>query len=99
MKIQIISAMYTELDELIRHYPCLCDFGFEIKKEVCPRNVTIKDENGNHIKFEFDSTTKYTPYIEMNTIEDFFKLGKAVNKNLLFRDDMAIIQIADEWRK
>ena len=99
MKIKIISTEYKGLDELIKIYPCLRNFEFEIEKKVSPCSVAIRNEDGSIDNYEFDSTTTYTPLIEINTIEDFFRLGKAVNKNLLFRDDMAIIQIMDELRK
>lgn len=95
MRIKIESTVWTEIGELITHYPCLQDFGFEIERKEHPTHITIKDRDGNNVTYECSCTVSHTPYIQISTIEDFFKLGRAVNKNLLFRDDLAIIQIVD----
>ena len=96
MKIKIESQIRYDIDDLIRHYPKLVLFGFEIEKRVDPKNITVKDENGSDITYEYDCLYRYTPYIHVNTVEDIFKLGEAVNKNLTFHDDQKCIVIVDD---
>lgn len=84
-----------KIEDLIRHYPALRNFGFEIEKRVKPKTFTIKDENGSDITYEYDCTFSYIPYIHVNSVEDIFNLGKALDKNLVFHDDQTLIVIAD----
>ena len=95
MRIKIESETWCDIGDLIRHYPQLGSFGFEIEKRVDPQNVTVKDANGSNITYECGCTCKYTPYVHVDTVEDIFRLGKAVNKNLVFHDDQKCIIIAD----
>lgn len=97
MKIEIQSACWSSIEEMIRRYPQLCDFHFEIEKKVEPRFIDIKDERGKDHSFECGCSYGYTPYIHIDTIEDLFKLGQAVDKNLVIHDDQTLIVIYDTY--
>lgn len=85
MKIIIESAnMPGNIDGLIRAYPCLADFGFDIHKRADSASVVVKTSNGTERRIECSSSAVYTPYVELNTMDDLARLEKTVKKNLWF---------------
>lgn len=85
MKIIIESAyMSNNIEGLIRTYPCLADFGFDIHKRLDSANVLVKTADGSERRIEYRSLAVYTPYVELNTMDDLSRLEKAVKKNLWF---------------
>lgn len=85
MKVIIESAhMPVDIEGLVRAYPCLADFGFDIHKRVDSASVVVKTSDGTERRIECGSSTVYTPYVELNTMDDLARLEKAVKKNLWF---------------
>lgn len=85
MRVIIESVnMLGNIDGLVKAYPCLADFGFDIHKRVDSSSVVIKTVDGTERRIECSSSAVYTPYVELNTMDDLAKLGKAVKKNLWF---------------
>lgn len=106
MKIKIESAQAPhDIEHLIKAYPCLTDFGFAVDKKVSPVNVTVKNSRGEDCNFEVHGTTVYTPYIQIDSMEDMLRLGKTIKRNLLFTDEVvsfdgefsAAIRIIDRY--
>lgn len=85
MKIIIESAhMPGNIDGLIRAYPCLADFGFDIHKRADSASVVVKTSDGTERRIECSSSAVYTPYVELNTMDDLARLEKTVKTNLWF---------------
>ena len=85
MKVIIESAhMPGNIEGLVRAYPCLADFGFDIHKRADSASVMVKTADGNERHIEFRSSAVYTPYVELSTMDDLARLEKAVKKNLWF---------------
>lgn len=85
MKVIIESDhMPKDIEGLVRTYPCLADFGFDIHKRADSGSVITKTENGVERRIEFRSSAVYTPYVELNTMDDLARLEKAVKRNLCF---------------
>ena len=85
MRVIIESAhMPDNIEGLVRAYPCLADFGFDIHKRADSSSVMVRTADGNERRIEFRSSAVYTPYVELNTMDDLARLEKAVKKNLWF---------------
>lgn len=95
MKIEIRSARFNSIEDMTKSYPQLCEFGFEIEKEIEPQIVYIKDMHDKERWFEYGCTCKYIPYIHISTIEELFKLGSLLDANLVIHDDQQLIVIHD----
>ena len=107
MKIIIESArMPRDIEGLVRTYPCLADFGFDIHKRADSASIVVKTADGNERRIEFSSSAVYTPYVELNTMDDLARMERAIGKNLLFSTDFisfsdgfdGIIRIMDETK-
>lgn len=96
MKVIIESAhMPGSIEGLIRSYPCLADFGFDIHKRTDSASVRVKTADGNERRIEFSSSAVYTPYVELNTMEDLARLKKAVKRSLWFSTEF--VSFRDEF--
>lgn len=96
MKIIIESAnMPDSIDGLIMEYPCLADFGFGIHKRSDSASVAVKTADGIERLIEFRSSAVYTPYVELNTMDDLVRLEKAVKKNLWFSTEF--VSFSDDF--
>lgn len=85
MRVIIESAhMPDNIEGLVRAYPCLADFGFDIHKRADSASVAVKTSDGTERRIECSSSAVYTPYVELNTMDDLARLEKAVKKNLWF---------------
>jgi hypothetical protein len=104
MKFRIESTCisHRKPEKLIKEYPCLRYFRFEVEQEEVPLGGQwIADENGRIIRQVSDETrTKYTSYIYIDTIEQLMGLLKAVKDEtteIIVGDDY--IEIYDGYRE
>lgn len=96
MKYQITSVNWGNSKGLIEHYPCLTNFGFEIDHKIVPKDVYIRDENGDRIKYEEGERVETTCYVNINDLEELQKLSKAVKNPLVMSEDKEpVIEICD----
>lgn len=100
MKYKITSVIWYEPKDLIAHYPCLIDFGFEIDHKLVPEDIYIGDENGKPIKYTTGETVKTTCYVNINDLGELQKLSEAVkNPLVMFEGKEPIIEIYDGYRE
>lgn len=87
MKYHIFTAEYwlDQPDAVLRMYPCLQYFGFEIEEKLVPKTSRIRDERGrwcSQINYEM----KKYGYVTIDTLEKLMELQKAVDHSLIIRD-------------
>lgn len=103
MKFQIeaTSIWRDKHERLIKEYPMLADYGYEVETKdvpVVPR--WIKDENGRFIKFHTGETkTIHTPYITVNSLEQLMEFIKRLEgtSEIIVSEDF--IEIYDGYRE
>ena len=99
IKFKIISTAWCELEKMIKHYPQLKDFGFTIEKTEEPKICKIHDENGNMIEYEYGCKTIYTPYVQIGSLQDLFRLRDSVGYELIICQEENTIEIYDGYRE
>jgi len=101
MRFKIESSWYYDTyEQLIKKYPCLKDFGFEVEKKNIVRFEKIKDEEGEILKQEYEKSI-YTPYIYIYGLEELRRLRESVHHCLIidWDGDEASIEIYDGYRE
>ena len=95
MKFKIVSTdYYDENEKIIKKYPCLKDFGFEIEKYEAP--VIDFDYKSREFK-TIGTVTKYRTYLTINSLERLIELETAVEYPLIITEDE--IEIYDSYRE
>lgn len=84
-KITASSLWSTETDKLLKEYPCLHDFGYEV------------EETTEYSFYHNLNYPKKTAYIHINSLEELVKFKQAVDKIIIFDEDE--IEIYDAWRE
>lgn len=97
MKIKIQSALWSDIDDFIKNYPQLRYFGFVVEKECKPKTVTVSDDKGESMTYEYDCKCYYTPYIFLSDVAEVFDLMKLIGKDVVFAKDEALITIYDTY--
>ena len=97
MKIKIQSALWGDLDDLIKNYPQLYRFGFVVEKECIPKTVTVSDDKGESMTYEYACRCNYTPYIFLSDVAEIFDLMKLIDKDVVFAKDTGVITIYDTY--
>ena len=83
--------------KLIKEYPCLKEYGFELEKIVTKyTRGTVQDDEGNTLEVE-RCKVSYKPYIIINSLEELMKFIKDVDNELVIREDY--IEIYDGYRE
>lgn len=78
MKFVIESSGYHR-DDLLREYPFLVDYGFEMMEKIVPNRTRIRDERDNVI-WQIGTRTDTIPCIHVNTLEELVDLSKKVGE-------------------
>lgn len=91
------TGVWRRPDYLIEEYPCLKDFGFEVKEIEETYKGRIRDENGFPLYQPMTRIVKI-PYINIDTIEQLHKLMEAVDEPLVIEKD-GTIEIYDSYRE
>lgn len=100
MKYQIKSTTWDNIEQLIKHYPCLIKFGFEIDIQLVDREIPVEDENGNIVKFIYGDEVLNTSFITIDDLDEIRELAEMVKSPLIiFEDDEPTIEIYDGYRE
>lgn len=101
MKFYIRSSVYWENpDRIIERYPCLYDFGFDIRGVTRNRKERTLDENGNII-FNERYDIKRFGIIIVNDLEQLMALQKRVGYEIIVDVEQGEpwIEIYDGYRE
>lgn len=91
-----ITSTYYHISKLLDRYPCLTEFGFEIRQITSTRKIRILDENKKPM-YQIVPTTVEHAFIKIDSLERLIKLQKAVDQELIF--DSNFIEIYDGYRE
>lgn len=92
----------TAHEKLIKEYPCLQNFGYEVETTTKIKKTWINDECGNRIWQKGPETIVHTPYVNLNSLEDLNRLYEAVANPLIYSGDISdypTIEIYDGFRE
>ena len=105
MKFRITATSiwsYNEYEQLIKDYPSLLNYGFEVEEKQVPvGGCWTRDENDNRIWQTTDQTrSSYTPYIYVDSLEQLIELIKNLEddvRTIVLTEDE--IEIYDGYRE
>ena len=95
MEFKIISTYYHD-STLLDQYPCLTEFGFEMRQETAVRKQLILDEKRKPI-FQCTPYIDEHPIVKIDSLEQLIALRDAVEQELIIGD--TFIEIYDSYRE
>lgn len=95
MEFKITSTFY-HTSKLLDPYPCLREFGFEIRQVPYTRKLIGVDANNNPIHQAIPATDECA-FVKIDSLEQLIKLREAVNEELVIGCDS--IEIYDYYRE
>lgn len=98
------SVYGNDPERLLKEYPCLRDYNFEIKDIQVPHRTIIKDENGNPIVFKNGTySVRHETYIDVDDLQTLLKLFGDTRELIITKsiaDDADFeIEIYDDYRE
>ena len=98
MKFKITSSSYSNnFEKIIKEYPCLKDFGFEVAEYEVPLKTRTRDECGKRIFQIYGKNIIREPYVTIESLERLLALKSAVEEPLIITEDE--IEIYDGYRE
>lgn len=98
MKFKIVSSFYSNnFEKIIKEYPCLKEFGFEVVEYEVPLKTWTCDERGMRILQIHGKQTIRKSYVTIESIEQLLALKSAVKAPLIIDEDE--IEIYDGYRE
>ena len=98
MKFKITSSFFSNnFEKIIKEYPCLKDFGFEVVEYEVPLKTWTWDENGMRILQIYGKETIRKPYVTIESLEQLLALKSAIEEPLIITEDE--IEIYDGYRE